>query len=183
MCISSYEFKVFGSREAINKNWVFDVTLRFHIIIICKKASSQTVIHMHTEIKNHRLSAFVYGFMSGLGLILINWGLASIIALPLRSSTIYVGLILLGVFLFAGGSCREAYLRGSLSNESSVSERVPIKQLKHVASVKPSGQSQTEAKLQPSHQKPANPIPMTAEQIRDPVETQTHETAIYEQEA
>ena len=70
---------------------------------------------MPEQISNHRLGAFIYGFVSGVGLIMIVWGLASITTLRSTNLIMNIGLILLGVALFAGGSCREAYLRGNLS--------------------------------------------------------------------
>ncbi len=54
------------------------------------------------------------------------WGLSSIIALPATSASMSVSLILLGVLLFAGGSCREAYLRGGLSAESTIGEKISV---------------------------------------------------------
>jgi hypothetical protein len=139
--------------------------------------------HLHREIKNHRLGAFVYGFMSGLGLILIIWGLASIIALPSRNSLTYIGLILFGVLLFAGGSCREAYLRGSLTTELNIHGKPSIKQAPPTASSKPKTQSQKETETQPSRQETANSNSLITEQIIDhPVETETHEASVYKQE-
>ncbi len=46
---------------------------------------------------------------------MIIWGLASIAMLPSTNLIMNIGLVLFGVILFAGGSCREAYLRGNLS--------------------------------------------------------------------
>lgn len=70
---------------------------------------------MPEQISNHRMGAFVYGFLSGVGLIMIVWGLASVTALPSTNLFMNIGLVLFGVTLFACGSCREAYLRGNLS--------------------------------------------------------------------
>jgi hypothetical protein len=70
---------------------------------------------MPEQISNHRLGAFVYGFVSGVGLIMVIWGLASITTLPSTNLMMNIGLVMFGVALFAGGSCREAYLRGNLS--------------------------------------------------------------------
>lgn len=78
------------------------------------------VTYLPTEINNHRLGAFIYGFLSGIGLIMIIWGLASIVMLPSKYLMINIGLTLFGVVLFASGSCREAYLRGNLSEPSKV---------------------------------------------------------------
>jgi len=139
--------------------------------------------HLHREIKKHRLGAFVYGFMSGLGLILIMWGLASIIALPSRNSLTYIGLILFGVLLFAGGSCREAYLRGSLTTELNIYGKPSIKQTQPTASPKPKTQSQNETIAQPVCQEPTDSNSLITEQIIDhPVETETHEASVYEQQ-
>ncbi len=46
---------------------------------------------------------------------MVIWGLASITTLPSTNLMMNIGLVMLGVALFAGGSCREAYLRGNLS--------------------------------------------------------------------
>ena len=70
---------------------------------------------MPEQISNHRMGAYVYGFLSGVGLIMIIWGLASIASLPSTNLWMNVGLVLFGVALLACGSCREAYLRGNLS--------------------------------------------------------------------
>ena len=70
------------------------------------------------------MGAFVYGFLSGLGLVMVMWGVASIAVLPLRSSTASILLILLGVGFFAFGVCREAYLRGYLLDSPRVRETV-----------------------------------------------------------
>lgn len=119
------------------------------------------------EIKSHRLGAYVYGFLSGLGLILIIWGLASIIALPSTNSTIYIGIVLFGVTLFASGSCREAYLRGSLSPQPSIPEKASTTRNRSATSLKPNTQPET----------------ATTRQIRKyPVETQTQEAVLYEEE-
>jgi hypothetical protein len=78
-------------------------------------------MYLFTDIANHRLGAFVYGFLSGVGLILIIWGVASIVLLPSRNFMLSIGLTLLGVGLFAGGSCREAYLRSDLPRPTKTS--------------------------------------------------------------
>ena len=70
---------------------------------------------MPEQISNHRMGAYVYGFLSGVGLIMIIWGLASIASLPSTNLLMNVGLVLFGVTLLAVGSCREAYLQGNLS--------------------------------------------------------------------
>jgi hypothetical protein len=69
---------------------------------------------MSKQISYHRLGAFIYGFLCGIGLVMIIWGLASIAMLP-SANLMSIILILFGVVLFASGSCREAYLRGNLS--------------------------------------------------------------------
>ncbi|UCB61265.1 MAG: hypothetical protein JSW72_04240 [Candidatus Bathyarchaeota archaeon] len=118
---------------------------------------------MHTDIKNHRLGAFVYGFLSGLGLVLVFWGLASLIVLPSRSSTVYIGLILFGVLLFAAGTCREAYLRGSLSIQPTTTSR----------DYTPRAQPTSPKTLKQSHaeltvdEKTTQPSVLTSEQIRE----------------
>lgn len=73
------------------------------------------MVNLSTDTKNHRMGAYIYGFLSGVGLILIIWGLASITMLPSRYLMMNISLTLFGVILFACGSCREAYLRGNLS--------------------------------------------------------------------
>jgi hypothetical protein len=65
------------------------------------------------------LGAYIYGFLSGVGLLMVMWGLASVAMLPSTYLLTNMGLVLFGVALFAGGACREAYLRGNLS----ISER------------------------------------------------------------
>ena len=76
---------------------------------------TKPVVYMSKAIKDHRLWAFIYGFLSGSGLIMIIVGLASIIVLPSLNMMINIGLTLIGVLLFACGSCGEAYWRGSLA--------------------------------------------------------------------
>jgi hypothetical protein len=73
------------------------------------------VMTMPERISDHRLGAFIYGFLSGIGLIMIIWGLASITMLPSANLMMNIGFVLFGVTLLACGSCREAYLRGNLS--------------------------------------------------------------------
>jgi len=70
---------------------------------------------MSKAIKDHRLGAFIYGVLSGSGLVMIICGLASIIVLPSLNLVINIGLTTIGFLLFASGSCCEAYLRGSLA--------------------------------------------------------------------
>jgi hypothetical protein len=70
---------------------------------------------MPERISDHRLGAFIYGFVSGIGLLMIIWGLASIAMLPSANLMMNIGLVLFGVTLLACGGCREAYLRGNLS--------------------------------------------------------------------
>jgi len=137
------------------------------------------VIPLHTDIKNHRLGAFVYGFISGLGLVLIIWGLASLIALPSRSAITYIGLTMFGVLLFATGSCREAYLRGSLSLQQTASSSFPTTRGKST-SPRTSKQLRTKAT---EYEKSSELNSLTTEQIRDyPFGTQTHENDIHEHE-
>ncbi|MFQ6067963.1 MAG: hypothetical protein ACE5KD_00310 [Candidatus Bathyarchaeia archaeon] len=119
--------------------------------------------------------------MSGLGLILIMWGLASVVALPSSSSTIYIGIILLGVILFATGSCREAYLRGSLSVQPSIYKKTPIKSRQHATTSKPADHSQITT-TQSVHHEPTDLNQVTTEQIKEySVGTETQEAVLYEQ--
>lgn len=137
------------------------------------------MIRLHTDIKNHRLGAFVYGFLSGLGLVLIIWGLASLIALPSRSAIMYIGLTMFGVLLFATGSCREAYLRGSLSLQQTASSSFPTTRGK-LTSPRTSKQLQKKAR---EYEKSSELNSLTTEQIREyPFGTQTHEDDIDEHE-
>jgi hypothetical protein len=118
---------------------------------------------LYNEIKNHRLGAFIYGFIGGLGLVLMIWGLAFITMQPSTSVLSNIGLIFLGLFLFAGGCCREAYLRGSLSVQSSVSARSLKKR------VLPTMSTINEQKQNDVDQ-------LTTEQISDyPIETEVDE--------
>jgi len=118
------------------------------------------VIHLSREINDHRLGAFVYGFLSGLGLILIMWGVASISWMPSRNPTMFIGIILFGVILFSVGSCREAYLRGSLSLQPS-----------------------TKKTPQSTRKETTYSSPMLKEQNQEQVlGTETREVVIYEQE-
>ncbi|UCE95252.1 MAG: hypothetical protein JSV51_05830 [Candidatus Bathyarchaeota archaeon] len=127
---------------------------------------------MSTEIKNHRLGAFVYGFMSGLGLVLIIWGLATIVALPSSSSSMSIGIILLGVLLFAMGSCREAYIRGSLS--------LPLSQHKGISTIRNRSSARNSDQL--AHQGTTNSSPTVTEQVNDhSVEMGHRETVVYEE--
>jgi hypothetical protein len=73
---------------------------------------------MPSEISNHRKGAYIYGFLSGIGLIMLAWGIVWVIGSPTRNLAAFIALTLFGVSLFAFGSCREAYLRGSLSMAS-----------------------------------------------------------------
>ena len=70
---------------------------------------------MSRDISHHRLGAYVYGFLSGIGLTLLTWGAASISWFPSRNAAEFIAITLFGVFLLAFGGCREAYLRGSLT--------------------------------------------------------------------
>jgi hypothetical protein len=81
---------------------------------------TKPVMYMSKAIKDHRLGAFIYGFLSGSGLSMIIVGLASIVVLPNLNLTMNIGLTTIGVLLFACGSCCEAYLRGSLAVPSRV---------------------------------------------------------------
>jgi len=81
---------------------------------------TKPVVYMSKAIKEHRLGAFIYGFLCGSGLIMFICGLASIVILPSLNSMINIGLTVIGASLFASGSCCEAYLRGSLAVPSRV---------------------------------------------------------------
>ncbi len=70
---------------------------------------------MSRDVSSHRLGAYLYGLLSGIGLTLLLWGVASISYFPSRNVSAFAAIILLGVSLLAFGGCREAYLRGSLS--------------------------------------------------------------------
>ena len=70
---------------------------------------------MPERITDHRLGAFIYGFLVGIGLLMVIWGLASVALLPSGYLMMNIGLVLFGVTLLACGGCREAYLRGNLS--------------------------------------------------------------------
>ncbi len=87
--------------------------------------SHKLVVYLQKDIANHRLGAFIYGFLGGLGLMLIVWGLNSIVLMHSVNLMINIGLTLFGVALFSGGCCREAYLRGNLSRPSGIYLRTP----------------------------------------------------------
>lgn len=87
---------------------------------------SGTGIELSKEIANHRLGAFIYGFLSGLGSVMVLWGAASIAVLPIRSLAASILLILLGVGFLASGVCREAYLRGYLLDSPTTRETVSL---------------------------------------------------------
>ena len=142
------------------------------------------MIHLQTKIEKHRLSAFINGLLSGLGLILILWGLSSIVTLPSSSATVHVGTMLFGVFIFVGGGLREAYIWGRFSMQSSVRKKTPATRTQPVASSKPRVQpQQTRATAQVAPQEQTDQDPVTMEQITEyPVGTQTRETTVYEQE-
>lgn len=121
--------------------------------------------------------------MSGLGFIIILWGLSSVVALPSSSAITYIAPILFGVLLFTFGSCREAYLRGGLSVQLTTLEKSPTTQTLHSKSSKPTGQSLAGITTQPVHQEPTDLNQTTTEQIREyPLEMETHEAAVHEQE-
>jgi len=77
-------------------------------------------MNLQADIANHRLGAFVYGFLGGLGLMLIIWGLNSIIMMHSVNSLSNLGITFFGVALFSAGCCREAFLRGGLARPSKV---------------------------------------------------------------
>ena len=77
-------------------------------------------MYLQTEIAKHRLGAFIYGFLGGLGLMLTAWGLSSIVMMHSTNLMLNIGLTLFGVALFSGGCCREAYLRGGLVRPSNI---------------------------------------------------------------
>lgn len=81
---------------------------------------TKPVVYMSKAIKAHRMGAFIYGFLSGSGLTMVICGLASIVVLPSLNMMTNIGLTLIGVLLFASGSCCEAYLRGSLAASSKI---------------------------------------------------------------
>lgn len=70
---------------------------------------------MLSEISNHRKGAYLYGFLSGIGLTMLTWGIASVIGSSAPNLATFMALNLFGISLLAFGSCREAYLRGILS--------------------------------------------------------------------
>ena len=76
---------------------------------------TRLVMTMPERISDHRLGAFIYGFLVGVGLLMVIWGLASVALLPSTYLIMNIGLVLFGVTLLACGGCREAYLRGNLS--------------------------------------------------------------------
>jgi hypothetical protein len=78
----------------------------------------KSVMPLSTDVQNHRLGAYIYGFLGGMGLIMIIWGLNSIAFFPSINSVMTVGLVFFGVLCFAASSCREAYIRGNLSASS-----------------------------------------------------------------
>lgn len=142
------------------------------------------MIHLQTKIEKHRLSAFINGLLSGLGLILILWGLSSIVTLPSSSATVYIGTILFGVFIFVGGGLREAYIWGRFSAQPTIRKKTPTKRIQPTASSKPTGQpQQTRPTVQAAPQEKTDMNQVTTEQITEyPIETQTREAAAYEQE-
>lgn len=76
---------------------------------------TELVMNLQTDIANHRMGAFIYGFLGGLGLMLIISGLNSIVMMHSTNLMINLGITMFGVALFAAGCCREAYLKGNLS--------------------------------------------------------------------
>lgn len=102
----------------------------------------------------------MYGFMSGFGLILIVWGLTSITSLPSGNTGLSIGFALLGVLLFAYGSCREAYLRGGISMQVKTRTR-------NAPSTRQIEQTQTEKAIsQTSRQEQSGFDGLTSEQIK-----------------
>ncbi len=138
---------------------------------------------MQTETrKQHRLSAFVNGFLSGLGLLLIIWGLISVVSFNPRNATVYIGLILFGVLMFVSGGLREAYTWGKFSAQPNLYEKAPLTRTRPLKPSRDTGQpQQTQATSEALHQKPTTPPQVTTEQIIDP-EAQAHEAVVCEQE-
>jgi hypothetical protein len=89
---------------------------------------TKPVAYMCETIKDHRLRAFVNGFLLGSGVSMFIVGLASIVVLPSLNLMINIGLTSVGALLFACGSCCEAYLRGSLAVPSRTHIQQQLKQ-------------------------------------------------------
>lgn len=142
------------------------------------------MINLDSIIEKNRLTAFVDGFLGGLGFVLIVWGLASIITLPATSANVYIGLILLGVSMFAGGTCHQAYAWGRISVQPNLQTKVLTPQTQPVAdsesTAEPLGKY-VEPQVTSQEQMDLNK-PTTEETIEYPVETQTHEALVYEEE-
>lgn len=141
------------------------------------------MVHLDIEAERHRLSAFVNGFLSGLGLILIIWGLASLVYSAARNASVYTGLILFGVAMFAGGGFREAYLWGKFSAQLGIKDKIPTKRTQPAAPSKPPEQPRKMAPNPTASQGQADPNRLTEEQIIEhPAETPAQETAHHPQE-
>ena len=141
------------------------------------------MVHLDTEAERHRLSAFVNGFLSGLGLILIIWGLASLVYSAARNASIYTGLILFGVSMFAGGGFREAYLWGRFSAQPGIKDKVPTKRTQPTAPSKPPEQLRKIAPNPTASQGQTDPDRLTEVQIiGHPTETPVQETGHHPEE-
>lgn len=130
------------------------------------------MIRLEREIENNRISAFVDGLFSGLGMILIIWGLASLSSLP-SNPAVSITLFLVGGSAFAIGGFREAFMWGRFSVR-------PFKQIRQMTPYKPKLKPrQTETSTQ-MLQREQNVARVTEEQIvKYPSEKKSAETPTY----
>ncbi len=135
------------------------------------------VISLSTDSEKHRLSAFINGFLSGLGLILIVWGLASLSSELSGSALLYVGLMLFGVLVFVGGGFREAYLWGRFSRQLASTGKILAKRAQPFGpsvTTKPTQKTVPDSTVGPVQ---VNPNRLTEEQIMEnPSEKTAQET-------
>jgi hypothetical protein len=138
-------------------------------MIISQNSPFKVVIQLQSEIEENRLGAYVDGFLSGLGLVLIIWGLASIVTVTATASAGTIGLVLLGVVIFAGGGFREAYTWGRLSERPVTPPKAAPKQAQRTP--RPRATTSTYRSTAPAQAtRPASVTPnrVTSEQIREP---------------
>ena len=122
------------------------------------------------RIESHRLSAFFNGILAGVGLVLIVWSLSSITSLALEEITIYIGLIFIGVIMFAVGGVREAYIWGKFSMKINSQYQAVNQRSTHPKTQKNPTYNQSSQTLNLGHK------PLVSEQIRMPTDEENQRT-------
>lgn len=136
-------------------------------------------MNLPSRSERDRINGFINGSLSGLGITLVIWGLASLGSSP-SIATGSINLALLGVLALVGGVFREAYTWGRFSTHRTIHGKLP-REHPHPSTSRNVVLLQTRTQI--PAKKPISIDHLTPAQTKEyPVGIQTKKTVVYQQE-